>query len=390
MNLTTLQEFVDTAEIPVIEPKPLTFLEIAKQPHYENVLSNIYAFFYDVAQEHGFQDLFIQSLLELIQESKLGKQKEALQSFSDFTIETEYSTDKGGRIDLLLHNEQQAIIIENKVYHLIDHNDLDDYWNSVKVAADPDKNKIGVILSLYPVPAYKYQHRKKAKHYINIRHQDLMLRVLQNSGAYLLKASDKYAVYLKDLAQNIQNMSTPDMKPEELQFYKEHRDQLLQAKKFFNRFEEYVNNQIIKAFKDLDFEQNYVNHSIRNNTNLIHVFSKRNPDLMFTIGHAGLWDNPSHSMNVIVELQRGALEDCSIYEEIVFEDYELQQIDKNFFKGKHKGWFHFAKENYTQEQIRFEDFSNFLKEKIEEDHLFTIFKKLDDFLTQYRSNPQPL
>lgn len=385
MNLTILREFLDTAEIPVIEPKPLTFLEIAKQPHYENVLSNIYAFFFDVEQEHGFQDLFIRSLLELIQESKLGKEKEALQSLSDFTIETEYSTKKVGRIDLLLHNKQQAIIIENKVYHHIDHNDLDDYWNSVKVAADPDKNKIGVILSLYPVPAYKYQHRKKAKHYINIRHQDLMLRVLQNSGAYLLQATDKYVVYLKDLAQNIQNMSTPDMKPEELQFYKEHQDQLLQAKKFFERFEEYVKKQVIEAFKKLNIDESLL--KVVTGKNLIHVYSTQNSDLLFTVGHSRLWDRRYHSINVIVELKGKAIKDCLNLPEEHFskEEWELLAFENCHTK---ENWCHFVKQTYTQEQIRFEDLSDFLKEKIEEDHLFSIFKKLDDFLTEYRSTPQ--
>ncbi|WP_405330209.1 PD-(D/E)XK nuclease family protein [Leeuwenhoekiella sp. LLG6367-2.1] len=384
MNLKALQDFLDTAEIPIIEPKPLTFLEIAKQPHYENVLSNIYAFFFDIEQEHGFGDLFINSLLQLIQESEIGKQKQALQSFNDFSIETEYSTKKGGRIDLLLHNEQQAIIIENKVYHFLN-NDLDDYWESTQEKGRHETEIIGIILSLEPICRIKCRKPEIVLHFINITHQELIQRVLRNSGAYFLKASDKYAVYLKDFAQNIINMSTPDMKPEELQFYKENRDQLVQAKKFFERFEDYINKQIIRAFENLDPEQNYVNHSIRTNTNLLHVFSRRNPDLMFTIGHAGLWDNPSHSMNVIVELQRGALADRSIYKAIPFEEYEDGKIANNFYTENVKSWCHFAKENYTQEQIKLDKLSEFLRVKLEEDHLFSIFKKLDDFLTQYRS-----
>ena len=103
MNLTTLQEFLDTAEIPVIEPKPLTFLEIAKQPHYENVLSNIYAFFFDVNAEHGFKELFISTLVAL-RMKKLGLTSSKFEGFYDFNIETEYFTKKRGRIDILLHN----------------------------------------------------------------------------------------------------------------------------------------------------------------------------------------------------------------------------------------------------------------------------------------------
>ncbi|WP_167597634.1 PD-(D/E)XK nuclease family protein [Leeuwenhoekiella sp. ZYFB001] len=389
MNLTTLQEFLDTAEIPIIEPKPLTFLEIAKQPHYENVLSNIYAFFFDVAQEHGFQDLFIQSLLELIQESKLGKEKEALQSFSDFAIETEYNTDNGGRIDLLLHNEQQAIIIENKVYHFLA-NDLDDYWESIIKKGRQESEMIGIILSLDPIYNIECKKPETVLHYINILHQDLIQRILKNSGSYLLQASDKYAVYLKDLAQNIQNMSTPDMKPEELQFYKDNRDRLIQAKKFFERFEDYIKKQIEEAFSQLDRDKSFL--VIKNNKgkNHLHIFSKRNPDLMFTIGFARLWDNESHSMNVIVELQKKALNNRSIYKEIAFTDKEYDCIANNFYKETNQNWCHFAKKNYTETEINFNYLSAFLIRRIEEDHLLSIFKKLDAFLTEYRSKPQPL
>ena len=52
MLLSTLQEFLYQEKIPKIKKRPKTFLGIAKQPHYENVLSNIYAFFFDIKEEH--------------------------------------------------------------------------------------------------------------------------------------------------------------------------------------------------------------------------------------------------------------------------------------------------------------------------------------------------
>ncbi|PHQ27797.1 PD-(D/E)XK nuclease family protein [Leeuwenhoekiella nanhaiensis] len=381
MNFKELQEFLDTAAIPIIEPKPLTFLEIARQPHYENVLSNIYAFFFDVEQEHGFQDLFISSLLELIQESKLGKQKEALQNFSDFTIETEYSTKKGGRIDLLLHNEQQAIIIENKVYHIVN-NDLDDYWQSIQKKGIQKTEMIGIILSLDTIHKISTNKLETALHFINIKHQDLMLRVLQNSGAYLLRASDKYAVYLKDFAQNIQNMSTPDMKLEELQFYKEHQDQLLQARRFLERFEDYVKKGVIKAFKELDPDDSFLN--IVAGSNLIHVYSKHNPDLLFTVGYSRLWDMQYQSMNVIVELKDKAIKDCLDLTEEHFSEEEFNLVNLNSCLTK-KNWCHFASETYSEVEIDFNNLSNYLAKRIEKDQLLAIFLKLDNFLTLRRS-----
>ncbi len=47
MNIKALQTFLDQASIPSVKQQPKTFLEIARQPHYENVISNIYAFYFD-------------------------------------------------------------------------------------------------------------------------------------------------------------------------------------------------------------------------------------------------------------------------------------------------------------------------------------------------------
>ena len=48
MEIEKLQEFLNKSSIPISQKAPKTFLEIARQPHYENVISNIYGFFFDV------------------------------------------------------------------------------------------------------------------------------------------------------------------------------------------------------------------------------------------------------------------------------------------------------------------------------------------------------
>ncbi|MGO4912049.1 PD-(D/E)XK nuclease family protein [Leeuwenhoekiella sp. W20_SRS_FM14] len=381
-----LQDFLDNTEIPIVQPKPLTFLEIAKQPHYENVLSNIYAFYFDVNGEHGFKELFVSVLVELRKE-KLGITSSKFENFFEFAIDTEYSTHKKGRIDILLHNEEQAIIIENKVYHHIDYNDLDDYWDSVKVAADPNKNKIGIIMSLFAVPDYKYQHHTNAKHYINITHKEFLQRIIKNSGPYLLEASDKYTVFLKDLAQNIYNMSTKALKPQEIEFYKNHKDDLLKAKKFFERVETYVVQEIETTLNLIDKDLGNLMLKGKGRDRLRYAVSKRNPDLMFTVGFDHLWDNANNRLNVIVELQGNALKDRSIYSEIEFSEEEKKIIANTFYQDTNKNWCHFATKHYSEEMLNFQNLSGYLVDKMKEDHLISIFKKLDDFLTQYRSKP---
>ncbi len=127
-KLQELKSFLDNNTIPKPKKRPKTFLGIAKQPHYENVLSNIYSFFFNVNEVHKMEDLFIKSLLEVALEKGVSKD---FSSFYDFNCATEVGTTKGGRIDLLWSNGRQSIIIENKVYHHLN-NDLEDYWKSTR------------------------------------------------------------------------------------------------------------------------------------------------------------------------------------------------------------------------------------------------------------------
>jgi hypothetical protein len=46
VDIQELLEFFSKNEIPSVKQQPKTFLEIARQPHYENVISNIYAFYF--------------------------------------------------------------------------------------------------------------------------------------------------------------------------------------------------------------------------------------------------------------------------------------------------------------------------------------------------------
>ena len=46
-KIELLESFINKIEIPNLKPRVKTFLGISKQPHYENVWSNIYAFFFN-------------------------------------------------------------------------------------------------------------------------------------------------------------------------------------------------------------------------------------------------------------------------------------------------------------------------------------------------------
>lgn len=369
MNHNEIETFLSSINIPEIKTKPKTFLGIAKQPHYENVLSNLYAFYFDVDEEHGLGDLFLSSLLELIQQSEIGKGK-SIPLDDGFDIETEYSTLKGGRIDLLLSNDEHAIIIENKVYHALINN-LDDYWESIECSSE--ENKIGIVLSLYEITPIKNPN------FINITHLGFLKCVMANSGKYLLNATDKYLVYLKDLYQNIINLSTNNIKKKDLEFYLNNQRQICEVKDFESAVRKHFYSQINDACSL--FEQDLV-LGAKFHEKWRYYISPNHHNLMLTVVFEQLLDPAKRVLHVVVELKHQALDNREKYKSIEFSEYEKAIIKTDFYDLK-ENWAHFATvpyDNILVEQLN--DFSTFIYNAFKDSYLLSIFNKLEDFLTR--------
>ena len=165
-----------------VEMQSPTFQELSGYPNYENVLSNIYKFFVEL-KHHGLGDLFIQALDDCLEDEVV--------LMEDISVFREFTTKKGGRIDLVIANSEemnevsQVVIIENKIYHTLE-NDLEDYWDTFSHLT----NRVGIVLSLslldVPKPFY------------NITHKQWMTNVKARLGYHLKTADSKYLVYLQD------------------------------------------------------------------------------------------------------------------------------------------------------------------------------------------------
>jgi hypothetical protein len=372
MNLQALEDFLDHNVIPKIKKRPKTFLGIAKQPHYENVMSNIYAFYFNVEEVHGMQDLFINSLLDIINESKLGTQKKVIE-ITDFEIETEVTTKKKGRIDLLLSSQDHAIIIENKVYHTLNNN-LEDYWNSTIVTDNKEDNKIGIVLSLNKL---NITH----KHFINITHLELLKRVIQNLGSYLMNAKDKYVVFLKDFYQNSINLSKSEMDSNELKFYFDNQPKIIEVKDFHFAVRDHIYNQVEDVVNLIDEDLLLVKSKGEPNKRLRYFLSPRNKNLMITVFFEKLL-TPERGMVLIVELKNELLINKEQYKTIAFTAEEESTIKPEFFTDKKPNWCHFAVVRYQLNENEVSNLAKFIVEKLEKDQLLSVYKKLNDFIVK--------
>lgn len=370
-NLQELQEFLNQHEIPKPKKRPKTFLGIAKQPHYENVLSNIYAFFFNDNEVHKMGDLFIKSLLKVAREKGVSKD---FSNFYDFNCATEVSTDKGGRIDLLLRNEEQAIIIENKIYHHLN-NDLKDYWDSTKPVSKD--HKIGIVLSLEPIPFTGHTE------FINITHLELLDKVMAISGNYLLRASDKYITYLKDVYQNIINISSDFMNVDEMKFYLKNQQAINDLSVFKGAVRKQIESEVDKVGQALPRLSLYgprVNSF--NGKRLRHYLSKVNTDLMLTVVYEGLL-KPEKTMYIVVEVQGKLIKHREQFKDIELTEKEKAMTRSDFYTQDNH-WLHFASKLYKPSDEEIVNLSEFIQKKLDGDGFMTIIKKMEDILSVNR------
>lgn len=249
MNLQELQDFLYKTNIPEEKTK-IGFLEIAGKAHHENTNSAVYAHFMN-SKNKVVRDLFLTALVELINE----KTDRDFEIFDSFTS-TEVSTNKNGRIDMLIEdrNSDQKVIIENKIYHHV-HNDLLDYWDSVK---GNSKSKIGILLTLeaHDIPTHV------SDHYINITHQEWMQKIRTHPG--LIDVDWKYLMYITDFINTINQLTKSYKMNETAEFYFENAEKVKQIKDTETAAHEFLNAQFNVIANELNWYNygNSVNHKI--------------------------------------------------------------------------------------------------------------------------------
>ena len=201
-------------DIPERKQFQKSFLCITGLQHYENAWSNIYAYYCNPQENHGLGDVFVRALEQLI-----AKRTGCQIRLQDWWIQLELATDinekddNKKRIDLVNQDWNNAIIIENKVYHTLN-NDLDLYWDSVKYS---NHRKTGLVLTLSPIHII---HRN----WVNITHKEWIDCVKSMIRERKIQLNERNLIYLNDFMSTIETLS--DNKKEELAFYLRNRELL--------------------------------------------------------------------------------------------------------------------------------------------------------------------
>jgi hypothetical protein len=194
MDLQKLTKMLEAFPHPEPESDiPQTFLEIAGYPHLENVASNILEFFFDTQEEHRFETLFLESLLET---AGIDFSSEDLDVD---TTQRESYTQTNTRIDLVISTSTLLIGIENKLFHQLN-NDLKTYEKYLHNQASGNK-VICILLSLYPV-----NRTAKLGKFIPVTYTEFFGNVRKNMGRFVIEANQRYVPFLFDFMQTVEHL----------------------------------------------------------------------------------------------------------------------------------------------------------------------------------------
>ena len=212
-----------------------TLLEVSGYPHYENVASNILAFYFNPAEEHGLKELLLSAFFQMAGIKELPP-------MDGVEVLRETGTDSANRIDLIIENEAFTIGIENKIFHWLA-NDLEQYAQVIDRRGYRKNIVIKALLGLNSIPAT--QSLKGG--FTSYTYTQLWQQVRAILGQYIANANPRWVTYLIDFMETTTNLAGHNMDLKRTdQFFIEHNDlieQLLAERNaFLNRLNQKVTN----------------------------------------------------------------------------------------------------------------------------------------------------
>ncbi|WP_199137508.1 PD-(D/E)XK nuclease family protein [Pedobacter sp. ASV12] len=177
-----------------------TYLELCKYPgsRFEEICSRLLSFYFNPNNEHGFNDLFLEALLELIApEQEIGYESRLIEVIPELNSD-------GKRLDILIKSPDMVIGIENKIYANV-YNPLDAY--SRQIALYHKTNIFKVILTVRAITDASEKRFIQENNFVIISYIDFFNVVKQRIGRYISQANQKYLLFLYDFIQTIENMT---------------------------------------------------------------------------------------------------------------------------------------------------------------------------------------
>ena len=209
-------------------------------PHYENVVSNVFAYF---LRKETFGEIILKSLFQCLNLNFNGEHV--------LNVLREATTDDGARIDLIIETENYVIAIENKIYADDENQPYDlyqKYLNVKYLKKYNENNKKLVLLSMY-----QKETKSKYKGIECILYRDLIKNIENNINTFELAESKnlKDLLLFKDFINNLKNiMNYEDLNKKEYRELLANSGLLVSAIKEMNKYRESILSQFEESIKN--------------------------------------------------------------------------------------------------------------------------------------------
>jgi hypothetical protein len=197
-----------------------TYLDICKYSgrRFEEICSRILEFYFNPNNEHGFNDLFLSTFLEVIppeinehgfnDSEVIPPKPKVLQYRNDLVkTKTEIVCEEDKRLDIMIYSPCFVIGIENKIraplYNRIDiyGKKIDEYGTKMKT-----ENIFKVVFSVRKITDQTEIKKINDNGFVKIYYSTFFEKLKVNVGKYISHANQKYLIFMYDFIQTIENM----------------------------------------------------------------------------------------------------------------------------------------------------------------------------------------
>lgn len=225
--------------------RPPTFMEIAGYPHYENVCSNILAFFMDPKEPHGLGTLVLDALANA---TGIANGEELS---GDVSVDREVGTEAGNRIDILITADDHTTLIENKIFAAAN-NPFDDYATHLdRISGNGEQHKI--LLTLYP------GNEGSQWGFTNLTHEEFVGQIRSLLDHYASDADTRYLTMFLDFLNTMENLQKGTRVDQGfIKFLRERGDEVTDLLTEVDSFKKELREKV-EELRDLIDVEEYVN-----------------------------------------------------------------------------------------------------------------------------------
>ena len=303
--------------------KQSTYLELCKYPYnrFEEICSRLLCFYLSPTKEHGFKDLFLRSLLEI-----LNPTKEIQYRFDSIKIIPEENAE-GKRLDILIQSDAFVIGIENKITAGL-YNPLDIYKNRIALYHE---NIFCILLSLKPISSKDELNLLKANNFKNLTYSEFFGRIKYNLGNYINECNSKYLIFLTDFIQTIENMNGQNiLNPLLSNFFYDNSERIENLIDLFNEYNRrtttIINERITCILENIS-EITKVTWSLWEGFYLYYKFNGNKP----AIGIEAYFESSKENVldKFIITITTWTLKDWNYYEKIILTKFPTKKLEKD-------------------------------------------------------------